>query len=403
MDIDVSTEAGIERSIEEGERHLERIAKRMTHTQEGAAVVTDDYDWEAYLKLLKRTAEQLASTDRAVVVSVRNWRGDACHKLTDLGNDVRSLCVNALPMVERAEQGYYLIGHSFRMADGTRAGVLEGVPYTVVQAKPTPFIAVMLRACMRIRARLSDFYVEEWSRANEPRVRAAFEYAARFVRRVCRSKQFGLLLKNQERSAEKNRISCLNYVENIFRRNSKVLVLRVDLYVHPNHHKWSASARADWCINRYLRALREGRLIGPDVLGWIVKREGGFYRGIHFHLMVFLDGHKHRHGYVFSRDLGEAWKNRFSDGKGTYFNCWPLRKKYKYNALGVVHVTDRAMLMGIKKAVAYITKEDCALATGRKRNLRRGIRLRLADKPKRGAPRLPGNDSSVVKAVFFSG
>lgn len=91
---------------------------------------------------------------------------------------------------------------------------------------------------------------------------------------------------------------------------------------------------------------------------------------------------------------------RFSDGKGTFFNCWTLRKKYVHNALGVVHVSDRAMLAGIKVALEYMTKEDCALETGRSRNLRRGVLVRFGGSAKPGAPRKAENDVALLKSVF---
>jgi hypothetical protein len=395
------TDENSERIIEDGEGQHERIAKGMWHTAAGKAIATEDHDWQMHLKRFERTAKRLATSEDAVVTTFNSVHGFA-YKLTALGRDVRALCVNALPLVERAEPGFTLKGHSFRKADGTMAGVAEDEPYTVIHAIPNPHITLMLRACMQIAEKLSDFPVAEWANVNEPNVRAAFEQAAKFVRRICKSKRFKTVLGNHQRSEQKNLKSCLDYVTSLLEQHSKLLTLRIDLYIHPEHHAWSASDRAEWCIRQYLRALREGRIIGPDVKGWIVKREGGFYRGIHFHLMVFLDGHKHQDGHVYSQQLGDAWKNRFSDGKGTFFNCWALRKKYAYNALGVVHISDRIMLTGIRIAVAYMTKEDCALEAGRSRNLRRGITIGLADKPKPGAPRKAENDLSIVKSVFTS-
>lgn len=390
----------IEQEIEAGERELERIAKGMIHGADGKAIITEEYDWQMFLKRFERTAMVLASTDRAVTATFKRW-GVIGHKLKPLGCAMHFLCVNALPLVKRAEKGFTLKGRSFRKADGSISGTVPGKSYTFTHAIPNPYITVMLRACMQIAKKLSDFYVAEWADVSIPEVRAAFEHAALYVRRICRSKRFKAVLYNHWRSAEKNRKSNLDYVTSLFEKSSKLLVLRIDIYIHPDHHEWSESDRAEWCISQYLRALRENRLIEPEVKGWIVKREGGFYRGIHFHLMVFLDGHKHQAGHVYSEQLGEAWKNRFSEGKGTYFNCWALRKKYKYNALGVVHITNRLMLMGIRIAVTYLTKEDCALETGRLRNLRRGIIHRLDGESKRGAPRKAENDLSLVKQVFF--
>ncbi|MGN6228935.1 MAG: hypothetical protein ACTHNM_16035 [Dyella sp.] len=384
-----------------GERLHERIAKGMRHTLNGSAVITEDYDWLLALAKLERTAKRLASTDESVVTIIRQrQRQRVAYKLTGLGQAIRNLVVNTVPLVERDGSGFILKGNTFRKADGTIAGFIPGEPFTITRAILNPRISVMLRACMRIAHRLSGHLAVEMADVNEQRFREAYEHAARFVRRVCKSRRFKTILQNHQRSANKNLKSCLDYVTSLFEKHSKLLVMRVDLYIHPEHREWSASAHAEHCVGQFLRALREGRIIDPDVQGWIVKREGGLYRGIHFHLMVFLDGHKHQDGYVYSQLLGEAWMRRFSDGKGTYFNCWVLRKKYEYNALGVVHVSDWTMLTGITVALEYVTKEDCALETGRSRNLRRGILVRFAGSPKLGAPRKAENDLSLVKQVL---
>lgn len=390
----------IEHAFEAGERLHERLAKGFRYTADGQAIATPDGEWLLYLEQLERTAKRLASTQRAVIIKGKNWRGDTCYTLTSLGENIRALCVNALPLVERTAVGFNLIGRSFLKTDDTRVGIAADEPYTVVQAIPNPWVTVMLRAALRIAKVLENDFPAEWGDVNEPHIRKAYEHAAMFVRRVCRSKPFKTVISNHQRSAQKNLDSCLNYVTNLFRAHSKLLVLRVDLYVHSDHHAWSASDSAAECIDDYLRALRESRLIEPDIKGWIAKREGGCYRGIHYHLMVFLDGHKHQKGYIYSQQLGEAWQNRYSDGKGTFFNCWALRKKYKYNALGVVHVADWIMLTGLRIALSYMTKEDCALETGRSRNLRRGIHRRLTGTPKQGAPRKAANDLAVLKRVF---
>ncbi|GAA0260188.1 MULTISPECIES: inovirus-type Gp2 protein [Rhodanobacter] len=398
VNCDTVSDEHIERAIEKGERQHAHIAKGMWHTTDGKAVVTEDLDWQMYLRVFERAAKRLTTGGGAMVVPFKSVRGMA-HKLSALGNDVRLLCVNALPLVERAEQGFHMKGHSFRKADGTIAGLAEGEPYTFIHAIPNPHITVMIRACMQIAEKLSDFHPGEWADVNEPKIRNAFVQAARFVKRVCNSRRFRTVVLNHERSERKNLKSCWAYAGSLFEKYSKLLVLRIDLYIHPDSHAWSESDRAEWCVSQYLRALRENRLIEPDVKGWIVKREGGFRRGIHFHLMVFLDGHKHQEGHVYSQQLGEAWTSRFSEGKGTFFNCWVLRKKYEHNALGVVRISDRVMLTGLLIALAYMTKEDCALETGRSRNLRRGI-IESSDGPKPGAPRKTENDLSVLKSVF---
>jgi hypothetical protein len=151
-----------------------------------------------------------------------------------------------------------------------------------------------------------------------------------------------------------------------------------------------------------LRALAEDRIV-PDVKRWICKRECGFDRGIHYHLLVAMDGHKHQSASAFSKMLGEAWVKRCGPLRASYFNCYVRRHLYKYNALGSVHIGDRWMLMGIREAIRYMVKGDGFVMTGNKRNLWKGITQLSWQQPKRGAPRKACNDMSLVNEILGVG
>ena len=150
---------------------------------------------------------------------------------------------------------------------------------------------------------------------------------------------------------------------------------------------------------------------------YIGKREAGIDRGIHFHILVICDGHKHRDALNLTRLLGEYWVahcGTAEDGtnKSSYFNCYTRKDEYEYNCLGLIHPTDRSMMRGLRFAIEYLCKETSQLKPsppkaqegpeGALEPLRKGIRnLRKGIMPKghsgRGAPRSSGLDTSVIE------
>jgi hypothetical protein len=155
---------------------------------------------------------------------------------------------------------------------------------------------------------------------------------------------------------------------------------------------------AEQCIKRYRRALSENHIV-PDVIRHICVREDGFDRGVHYHLLVALDGHKHRSASFYSRLLGEAWVKRCGPMRASYFNCYVRRNWYQYNGLGSVHVRDCKKLIGMREAIRYMVKGDGYVMSGYKRNLWRGI-ISKDKQPKRGAPRRCVHDMSLVNSVL---
>src|SRR5690606_13570029 len=104
------------------------------------------------------------------------------------------------------------------------------------------------------------------------------------VRLEQRSKAYKNELDNYKRNEESNIASCCEYLAAQFERRSQLLILRIDLYFRPEFIDWGRSREADAHYSRFLRALREDRILS-DVLGYIGKREDGIDRGIHYHVL----------------------------------------------------------------------------------------------------------------------
>jgi hypothetical protein len=261
-----------------------------------------------------------------------------------------------------------------------------------------PFIAVMLRACQVAMPAIRHAKSIGVDLSNE-KLRQRIEWIACFVRRCCWSARFKRVESNRVKLEKKDLRSLCRYMAEGFQQHSRLLVLRVDLYIKPTHQTHEDVRIAEKCMELYLRALSEDRIV-PDVLRWIWKRECGFDRGVHYHLLVALDGHKHQNACGLSINLGEAWLKRCGNLRASYFSCWARRHEYKYNAIGNVHISDWRMVMGIREAIRYMVKGDGFVMTGHKRNLRRGKMNSPPSQTKRGAPRKALHNMFVVYDIL---
>lgn len=354
-----------------------------TRTQNGQAFIynNDDQHLLNYMVQLWRVYDVLLANEVppviATLVKRSNRRG---FKLTKSGKEIVLACkIYAVREEERRDWQQAYAHHRFH-----------------------PVIATMLRAVMRWWSPISSWGEPSQSLVEGDADMEAVEALQRlvaFVRQVCRSQAFQNRLHDHERKAKDNFRSGFNYITELFEKHARLLVLRIDLYFRPDEKGWGYTKAADNALTNYLRALRLERIV-PGYLGFVIKRENGISRGMHYHLLVFLDGHLHRRAYHLTQVMGEAWMKRVGGDKGSYFNCYGRIDRYRYNGLGLVHVSDWEKLLGLRIALWYLSKQDCELQVddSKVKNFWRGWKVK-GDR-NRGAPRQNGDGMGLVRKLL---
>lgn len=356
-------------------------------TPEGSQVFgynTDDQHMLKFLPQLQRLYISIMAGDEAPVVPVLTRLANRpVFKLTKVGRPVVDACkyFEAQEDEERNWQQAYA-HHQFH-----------------------PIVAVLLGAVMRWWQPICGWpdpsrpmFGGERDNEGEPYGEAVenLHHLVDFVRNVCRTQTFRNLLQDHENKAKDNFRSGCDYITAQFERHSRLLILRIDLYFRPDARGWGYSNAADKAIFKYLRALRMRRIV-PGYLGFIIKRENGISRGVHFHLLVVLDGHLHRSAHYLTQLMGEAWTKRVGREKGSYFNCYARKDRFQYNGLGLVHVTNAEKLLGLRIALWYMSKQDSELKVddAKNKNFWRSPMPEGVDR--RGAPRKNGHGMDLVK------
>jgi hypothetical protein len=183
------------------------------------------------------------------------------------------------------------------------------------------------------------------------------------LRREARESAFRNLVAQQERAARKNWVNLRAFLNTLFRRHSKLLVVRVDVgYRHdledidtPCSPPSDKDAKGD--LTQMIRFIRRKL---PALVGYVWKLEYGSAKGHHCHLMLLMDGHQVREDVSWGRIVGEKWKE-ISQEKGSYWNCNADKERYRRRGLlgiGLVHYTDRNTRANLERAALYLAKVD---------------------------------------------
>ncbi|WP_273973642.1 YagK/YfjJ domain-containing protein [Serratia ureilytica] len=200
-------------------------------------------------------------------------------------------------------------------------------------------------------------------------------------------------LRNFQRAASKNLKGALDYVDHLFERHARLLVVRVDLSWRKDFVKnqtiSTAMARQHRQHRQRLFKRVKSHPLFQHCLGYIWKLEYGQYKGFHYHMCFFFDGSKVRGDITLARHIGELWEKEITNGQGLYFNCNAIASTYAQSGIGDIHYTDQTKRAVLQKVIAYITKVDTAVRLSLPQGARtfgRGECI-LRKKETRGRPR----------------
>lgn len=224
----------------------------------------------------------------------------------------------------------------------------------------------------------------------------------RSIRSESRKKEFVREVNNLARGAKDTYYSCARYMLSVFAEHARPLVLRIDLYFEGDGRLESDSAAARKAFDKFLRALREDRII-PDVLRYITKREDGLERRIHYHVLVAVNGDRHWKAFELSEQVGRYWVDECvgSPLVASYYNVWLRRNEFEFCCLGLLHYLDEHMLEGLRRCIWYLCEDGAHVLIRKGRNLRKGQMPRSPRHHGRGRPRTNGASLAVAERILL--
>lgn len=192
-----------------------------------------------------------------------------------------------------------------------------------------------------------------------------------------------------DRTEQRRQESLEGYMDEIIQANSRIDVLRFDLY-------YKQDSRNDVTLESFSRdidrlcANRRSNTLFKNLKGYIIKMEQGDsgYNHLHAHVVIFMDGQRSREQMapITTKRLCDYWDNNITNGKGYSHNC--NLGKYKYDGIGRICYDDKEKIQILKeKVLPYLCKgkQNIVGQDGKSfRALRRGL---MPKKNKNGRPR----------------
>jgi hypothetical protein len=172
-----------------------------------------------------------------------------------------------------------------------------------------------------------------------------------------RSEEFQRVLQTQSIDEKKLSKSLTQYVDALFARHARLLLVRIDLlYRHGGEPVTLERALADF--DRFMANSRHNKIFKGKV-GFIRRLEFGDLRGhYHFHLLYFFHGSNRHRGYHACELLGEYWK-KITNGLGHFENCNKNESAYKAKgilAIGMVNHHEFAKRDNLRRVINYFVK-----------------------------------------------
>ena len=161
-------------------------------------------------------------------------------------------------------------------------------------------------------------------------------------------------VNDRRKVAKRGEKKVQKYIDKLRGLYSRLLGVRVDLYL-PADKKHFTPQQIVKHFHTILQKLRRSKSL--HLKGYVSKMEYGVDQALHIHCFFFFCGRKHREDISLGRMIGELWDSQIG-GKHSYFNCNTSknRKKYKYDAIGIIDRDDQTKYDNIAKVIRYFAK-----------------------------------------------
>lgn len=180
------------------------------------------------------------------------------------------------------------------------------------------------------------------------------------------SASFRRKMSGLKRKSRKNYQSLMTYLDELFKKYSKLTILRIDLTYRKSDGNLSEGAVVptyDQVKQHRVKLLRsvskhlESVLSKKCLVGYVWKLEYGKEKSWHYHFIVILNGQEVRQDIVIAELIGKYWI-KITNGDGLYHSCNHNKHIYKTLGIGLVDHRDKDLREGLRKVAAYLTKTD---------------------------------------------
>ena len=182
------------------------------------------------------------------------------------------------------------------------------------------------------------------------------------VRAICKRSDYRKDLYDRNVRLPLKRFNTIKrLVEDLFRKHSRLLVVRVDLKYKPEHAEGKGFEAHNADIKSLLKERSKERLL-KNCVGYSLRMEQTPQAGLHSHAVFFFDGDYSRNDLGLAKGICERWEHGVTGGQGLAWNVnahWlggieNGNKQQSDYALGMVDRRDPDRIERLLQALAYL-------------------------------------------------
>ena len=209
------------------------------------------------------------------------------------------------------------------------------------------------------------------------------------IRKKSLTNNFKRRLNQRLKNSENNFQSARSYIDKLFSKHSKLLVVRVNPGYLEMYSSKITLEEAQKDLKRFLGNWRCNKIF-EHCVGYIWKLEMGDLKGFHFHLVLFFNGNEVQNEELHASNVNTYWMKVIADGRGLCSDSNRRKDHADHHWVGMIGQSDSEKRENLLKAIKYLTKTEqyIKLKTSPKtRVFGRGEMLELPEIP-RGRPRM---------------
>lgn len=205
------------------------------------------------------------------------------------------------------------------------------------------------------------------------------------------SVQFKNALRKWEYNFARSHLSAKRYIDALFEKYSRLLVIRIDLgFANFVRSPRLLAEETKEIFSKFLNARRNNKIFDGTV-GYVWRREYGEIKGLHYHLLWFMDGAKVHKDEYRAMLFAEYWR-QITNKRGVVFISNFIKSEFSKRGMlgiGMISHYDFGKRKNLDRILQYFFKRDQCL---REKSTLKGRNYDRGEMPKnrnsiRGRPR----------------
>lgn len=225
-----------------------------------------------------------------------------------------------------------------------------------------PYMEIFLKVCEK-------YYSQNISLSLKPvydidnciKIAKVLEGLAQELSDGVNTRDFKKKLESFLRTSEKNYRSGSEYIDRLYKKESNILIVRLDLYYKKSPDWFKYGDNNGIGINEVQKnidkLLRYVRYKTPDnaYIGYMLVLHRRFLASYNFHLVLFMDANKLQEGNNIAKKIADHWVQKVTGGRGLYFNYNDHLDSTRFKEAGVINPDNEEGRSCLRRIITYLT------------------------------------------------